>query len=391
MFTSRNGKDSLALVPPECAYNAVLEFNTASCNLRCVYCPIITDKKDFPDYPRQYMTDEIIEHIKILFTRKKPESINIGGNGEATIVKNWMAICEPFFSFGNVEIISNLAKELSIEEASFLARFRKIITSIDTTDEALLKDIRKPLQLRTISNNLKLMRSVEISSGHPLPVISVNCTVTTKTYPKLAQLISLAAALGVNEVCLQDMFETGTAVSQGLRSLSSLDTKSLDDAANEIEQACTLAAKTHIKISISPRLKLLFRIDKVAKTDRALAAVSTVCCFQPWDGFWINANGHISYCCRHVGATDEDIRTFSSVDEIINHRNAIELREALLSGDCPQRCRSCELGLPTTRADFQRLIRISRLSKRLRHNRLVVFAKKIPLLRIIWNKIKVHI
>lgn len=386
-----NTKDRLALVSPQRGYNAIIEFNTAACNLRCGYCPIITDKTDFPDYPRQYMAKEFIEHIKILFARNHPESINVGGNGETTIVKNWMAICEPFLSFSNVGIISNLAKELSPGEVSFLNRFSKIITSIDTANAELLEYIRNPLQLKTILNNLKLVRSAKLPQGHRPPVIIVNCTVTTKNYHDLEKLIILASTLGVNAVSFQDIFETRTSIKQGLRSISSLEPMAKLDAANEIKKASTLALKFHIIISISPRLKLILGLDGATEIKAPLVEKSTVICYQPWDGFSINADGHISYCSRHMGTTDENIRTFSSVYEIINHKNAIQLREALLYGDCPQRCRSCEMGLPTTHIDFQRLIRISRLSKRFRHNRLVVLAKKIPLLRFIWNKFKAHI
>jgi wyosine [tRNA(Phe)-imidazoG37] synthetase (radical SAM superfamily) len=179
-------KDTAAIIAPQTPYDAILELFTANCNLRCLYCGIQTDKEDLPDYPRQQMPREVIDYSRQLFARDRPRSINLCGNGETTMLEDWTTICEPFLSFDNVAIISNLAKVLSWEEASFLSRFNYLMTSIDTADAELLREIRRPAELRDIVMNINLVRTAAVVRGHRPPIIAINCEVTTKNYRELS-------------------------------------------------------------------------------------------------------------------------------------------------------------------------------------------------------------
>ena len=372
-------KDTAAIVGPRTSYNATLELFTANCNLRCLYCDIQTDKADSSDYPRQQMAPEVIDHSRQLFARDWPTSINLCGNGETTILKDWTTICEPFLSF-NVAIISNLAKVLSWEEASFLARLGNIMTSIDTADAELLREIRRPVQLRNIVMNLTLVRTAAVVQGHPPPSIAINCTVTTKNYQDLTRLVAMASTLGVDRVQFSDVVETATAITHGVRSIAILDSVAMKEAATEFQRASALAAMRGITINVSsPRLAALLRDGGAAKADAPSTNLSTVLCLQPWSGFWVNADGRASYCCRRIAPTDRDITCFGSVREILNDVNAVHLREALLSGCCPEQCRSCDLGQPTDPSRLRRALQ----SHRRQSQRGVVarVARRLPLTR----------
>jgi MoaA/NifB/PqqE/SkfB family radical SAM enzyme len=323
-----------------------------------------------------------------LLTQDPPESINLAGNGETTLLEGWTEICEPFLSFHNVGIISNLAKVLSREEASVLARLATIATSIDTADAKLLREIRKPVQLRNIVLNLCLVRSAALAQGYRPPAIHINCTLTTKTYQGLVELVALAAGLGAAEVVFSDLYETPTSVVTGVRSLATLAPSALAKAAAELRQARAIALKRRVRITINPRLAALLGLDGTSKPHATKGSMPAVLCLQPWDGFWVNADGRVSYCCRHMGTTDEDIRSFSSVREVLNHRTALQLREALVTGSAPARCRSCELGLPTIPALFKKILQARQRSQRIRRSPLAAVAQKVPLARPLWRALR---
>ncbi len=374
-------KDTAAIIGPRTPYNAILEFFTANCNLRCIYCGIQTDKENSPDYPRQQMAPEVIDHAKQLFARDQPRFIQLCGNGETTMLEDWTAICEPFLSLSNnVMIISNLAKVLSWEEASFLSRFDNVWTSIDTADAELLREIRRPAELRNIVMNLNLVKTAAVVQMHPPPVITINCTVTTKNYRELTRLVAMASALGVAHVQFSDVSETATAIAHGVRSITTLDSVAVKEAASEFQRASALAAMSGVTTSVSsPRLEALLTERGDAKADASSANRSTVLCLQPWDGFWVNADGHASYCCRQIAPTDRDISCYESVREILNDANVVHLREELLSGSCPEMCLSCELGQPSDPSRLRRAILLHGQSK------LVAVARRLPFARAAWR------
>lgn len=380
-------KDTAAIVGRSWTYNATLELYTANCNLQCLYCYMHTDKTDFPDYPRHQMAPEVIDHSRQLFARDRPIGILLCGNGETTILEDWTTICEPFLSFDNVGIMSNLAKVLSWEEASFLARFGNIVTSIDTADAELLREIRRPVQLRDIVMNLNLVRTAAVVQGHPPPSVTIHCTVTTKNYRDPTRLVAMASTLGVDHVFFSDVFETATAITHGVRSIAILDSVAMKEAATEFQRASALAAMSGITISVGgPRLAALLSDGGAAKADAPSTNLSTVLCLQPWSGFWVNADGHASYCCRHIAPTDKDITCFGSVREILNDVNAVHLREALLSGCPPARCRSCELGQPTDPSGLSRALQSH--GRRSQLGTVARVARRLPLARATWRTLR---
>jgi radical SAM protein with 4Fe4S-binding SPASM domain len=377
--------EPLAITSSQSSYSTTLEFFTANCNLRCVYCGIQTDKTDFPDYPRQQMAPEIIDHIKQLFAQDRPKTINLCGNGETTMLENWTAICEPFLSLtDHPSIISNLAKVLNWEEVSFLAKFGTLSTSIDTADAELLREIRKPAQLCNIVLNLGLVKAAAFIQGKKPPVININCTVTTKNYRELTKLVALVSALGINHIQFSNVFETPNAIAQGVRSIATLAPLELAEARNELEKAKALAKRQGVNVGVNSQFEAIFIGTNVSQEKHR--DQSTVQCLQPWDNFMVNADGHVSCCCRHMGASDKKITSYNSIREVLNNENAVRLREALLSGRCPERCRSCELGSSVDLSTFRRRIKTRDITNK--HRELAAVVKRIPFARSAWRAFK---
>ena len=342
-----------ALISAQSSYNATLELFTEDCNLRCRYCPIQTDKSDMPEYPRRTMDAEVRDHIAQLFSKRKPQFVDLCGNGETTILDNWIEICKPFFDCAeSVGIISNLAKVFSKEEIAFLATFSHVRTSIDTADADLLKEIRYPVQLRNIALALVATRAAAQAQGLSPPGFSINCTVTNKTYGDLTGLVALASALHIDLIQLASLFETPTSVERGIRSVASLPAAEQDEVMKAVERARTFGASVGVAVD-STFVERRMKLDADADAGAAEGPeATTVFCTQPWNGFWVNADGYASFCCRNMGKTAQPVTAYDSVDAIMNDTAALDLRKQLLLGPAPERCRTCDLGRPSTSREF---------------------------------------
>lgn len=108
-----------------------------------------------------------------------------------------------------------------------------------------------------------------------------------------------------------------------MRSIATLHSVALKEAATGFQRASALAAISGIEIRVSgPWLAGLLMNGGAAKADSPSANLSTVPHLYPLDGFWVNADGRVSYCCAHLGTTDKDIICYGSVREILNDVNA---------------------------------------------------------------------
>lgn len=365
-------------------YHVYLELNTSNCNLKCIYCAIQTDKTELPSYPRQQMNEDICSHILPMLRKEQPSVINVCGNGETTILKNWTKVCEPFMDIAAVHIISNLAKELSWDEALFLARCSLLETSFDTVDSKLLNKIRKPVRLSMIIYNLNLVRTAAIAQGTN-PKFVLNCALTNQTVKNLDRLILTCVAMGINSISFNDLFEVPTAIENNLLSLTHLKGKDFQDAIREIERAQETAEKHGIELKINRKIKEL-----INNSTSEYQKNNTICCLQPWDNVFVHADGTASFCCRNMGCTEKSVLEFESIAEIRNHPNAVQLRKQLLDGDPPEQCIKCELGTPMQLSQFREQIKsfvhpsrnfIFRLIKQIPFIQQI---KHIPFVRKIW-------
>jgi hypothetical protein len=201
----------------------------------------------------------------------------------------------------------------------------------------------------------------------------------------------MASALDVATVQFSDVFETATAIMHGVRSITMADSVTKKEAAAEFRRAKALATARGVTISVSSaRLEGLLMNSGDADADAPAANLSTVLCLQPWSGFTVNADGHASYCCRHIVTTDSDITCYDSVREILNDVNAVQLREALLSGCPPERCSSCEMGQPSDPSRLRSALRshLRTRALRARRSQLEAITRRSPLARAPWRTLR---
>src|SRR5438105_3564899 len=112
---------------------------TTYCNLRCIYCSTIspTHKKlnlDIGNFSK-YM-DEL--------QGRKLKTISLCGAGELTLLTNWMGYCNDIIKRGiDLQVTSNLARELTDDEADTLSKCSYVNVSVDSIDQKMYKELRK--------------------------------------------------------------------------------------------------------------------------------------------------------------------------------------------------------------------------------------------------------
>jgi MoaA/NifB/PqqE/SkfB family radical SAM enzyme len=128
----------------------LVEFTTRF-NLRCAYCAVSQ-----PSYVGARLPLEHFDALTTLIVERRPEIVMVNGHGETTTVKDWDRYCRRWIDLGlDLKIITNLAKELSHSEVETLARFRKLVFSIDTADPTLFEQLRRGARFEVFSRNVR--------------------------------------------------------------------------------------------------------------------------------------------------------------------------------------------------------------------------------------------
>lgn len=127
---------------------------TSKCDLRCVYCPKSDKELEKTSGRNMDMSQDNVQKAAAATAALAPEMVVLGGTGETTTRRDWMECCKLFKNGSRplFNINSNFARVLSDEEISYLAEFDLIQISIDTTDEHLLRQMRRKVSLQTIAS-----------------------------------------------------------------------------------------------------------------------------------------------------------------------------------------------------------------------------------------------
>jgi len=184
---------------------------TSKCNLRCVYCG---KSLSAAESRRKVDLDEglILQTVSALRALGL-RAINASGIGETTIRPDWTHICDSLLDTTlTLTIITNLARPLSWEEASTLARFWSVQVSIDTCDPLLFSKIRRGAQLDVITKNIQLIAEAARHQGLS-PVICFDMVVSDKTIFDLEKTVRFGLQLGVREFLFADLYKIGATVS----------------------------------------------------------------------------------------------------------------------------------------------------------------------------------
>nr|WP_253944516.1 radical SAM protein [Pseudogemmobacter hezensis] len=163
---------------------------TSNCNLRCTYCPVT-----HPNYQgRDLAPDRFASVLDVVRLMPKGANIDVNGHGETTFHPNWMDLCGPIVEQGmRPVIISNLAKIYTDDEIALLSKFGTIQVSLDSSDAAMMRRIRKAVTPDRILANINLIRDAAGGgAGAGEPIFSISCGLynpSVWTLPDFAQWI----------------------------------------------------------------------------------------------------------------------------------------------------------------------------------------------------------
>jgi radical SAM protein with 4Fe4S-binding SPASM domain len=155
-----------------------------------------------------------------------------------------------------------------------------------------------------------------------MPLIGVNCVLTTDVLPELPELIEIAGAHGVSRV---------TVMHLGMHELSLVDKSVLpiyDEAAKYFDAAKVVAERYGIHLLLPPRPGEKFK------------------CYQPFKTVVINWNGDVRPCCDSVinedGALIVGNLKERTLPELWNSAYMHNLRKALIDErELPGMCMNC--------------------------------------------------
>jgi pyruvate-formate lyase-activating enzyme len=179
---------------------------TSRCNLRCVYCAVSE-----PDYAGEDMSTDVVGHA-IDFLRQisryhEISGVGINGHGETTLLPHWTAACRDIAALGlPVSIITNFANSYSTEELEALALLHTISISIDTADRALLRRIRRHVDVRQIVSNVVAVRAAALRRNRPQPRFQFFCGLYDKNTLQIEELAWLAVALNIQKMQFWNLF-----------------------------------------------------------------------------------------------------------------------------------------------------------------------------------------
>lgn len=188
--------------------NLLIEM-TSKCNLRCLYCQKSDDNWNSRPGRDDDMSPEV-EHLMFSGLSSYPfRTVQLSGIGEFTMRKNWVATINKFTNKGiKVALISNFAKPFDETELNALLKLHLIMVSVDSTDPAILRSVRKSVSFSTIAANLLKLRILARRTGVPLPFIKINAVLYVENLGGIEDLAYFAIENRVSEMQYERMFDT---------------------------------------------------------------------------------------------------------------------------------------------------------------------------------------
>jgi MoaA/NifB/PqqE/SkfB family radical SAM enzyme len=358
-----NETDGLTEIREEHLQTVFLDM-AGACNLRCVYCC----QSDSRFVPHDEIEDATFAEIVRRLKDYRVDTINITPSGELTFLPDWMARCQTLLDQGfRLAATSNLAKPLSNEEAALLSRFAFLCISLDTADAKALKKVRRGLDLRTLLSNLVTIRAAAIRRGASPPFVATNSLFTNASAGGFADLVALAAAVGINCVNVSPLntfgafdfrrFEMrGREVFRVNDPCESLSPEEAVPVARDLMEAEAAAQRSRVRFAVAPVLVQRLNAKLGRQTwNFGLAPGQTRLCTQPWTRLLIQYDANAIPCC--FGHPSIGSLRGVSFCELMNGEEVRRLRRSLLTGDSlPESCRACAGELAGAPEDLRKMV-----------------------------------
>ncbi len=327
-----------------------IEFTTY-CNLRCIYCCTLSS-----DHKRRSIDLNAFDSYISELVSRKLQYVSICGYGEVTTVKNWQNYCNKLIDLGiNLQVTSNLAKELTEEEVDTFSRCTHLNVSCDTVDLELFKYFRKGADFKTLLYNITMIRALAYKNKRLPPQITFFCVVTDRNVFQLNDLVSLALSIGVKHFHFCNFCKHDIEESAEINPIADMSTEHLVKIEGYFQTLFSLIEQAggwyHYDFNLLEDIKQKLNENsskkseiKDSNTKDTSPTISqrrkTRDCLLPWSYIYISSNGEVRPCCilfHPVG----NVTGGETIDSIINNEQMLILRNQLLEGNLKAECLSC--------------------------------------------------
>jgi len=227
---------------------------TSRCNLRCTYCHLSQD--DIPEVDLDLRNiDRFIAGLK---SRGATELI-FNGRGENTFLAGWQDVVHKALAIGlKVTTVTNLALSYSEEEIKVLSRLTSITVSVDTTDPAIFRAIRRKADIKLVLTNILRIRAAAFAHDRRPPDIVWNMIVHDQSMLDLARSVSEGIAAGVDQFHLSILGEKPELPDAlNARQIDRLSPQALSSGFEQIRRAHALALANRRQMTMAPALNEL--------------------------------------------------------------------------------------------------------------------------------------
>lgn len=321
---------------------AEIEFTTR-CNLRCVYCHSVQPNFRGSDLDLSYL-DSIVEVLK----SRNIMAVGVSGSGETTILEKWHEYCERMLDAGlQLFITTNLARELSDQEASTLAKFLIIQVSCDSAKPELYRKIRRGGDLKTLLFNMGKIRSYALRHNLRGPIFWWNTVVSDVTVFDLEEYVAFGLAHGVKHFNFLNMYEhppvEGAIAVNHLTRMARHHLEQLPSLFDRVFALVRSAGGSFVCYSLLDDInRALGRsgpgLNPILESNGKLLKV-TRDCLDPWIYIKVASDLGVRPCC----ATGDSLGFLGQehFSDIFNNPRMMRYRHGILTGELEPSCRGC--------------------------------------------------
>jgi hypothetical protein len=243
---------------------------TSRCNLRCTYCHLSHENIPEVDIDLAHFD----KFVQGLVARGATELI-FQGRGENSFLAGWHNYVRKALDAGLiVTAVTNLSRVYSDEELDVFSRFGSLTISVDTTEPALFRAIRRKADIKVVLTNIMQIRAIALAQRRSPPSIIWNMIVHDQSAGRLGRSICDGIAAGVNHFHLSVLSETPEL--PGLVTPRQLDVLSPEERRQVIEQlrqVHEISVEHGCRVTMAPGLDLLLSKLSIAN-DRPVFEIS---------------------------------------------------------------------------------------------------------------------
>jgi len=293
-----------------------LQIETSSiCNFRCDSCPLSIAGYDRPE---KHLSAPEFERVLDAFPTV--EKVELQGIGEVFLNPCLFDIVDVAVRRGiHVHTFSNASRiERDTARRIVTSGLELINFSMDGADEETFRKLRKGGTLKRYKRCVTNLIEARTALGSPTPTIGVMTVLSKRNVRQIPRMLAIAEELGVDSIVF-------TKINAGPK--------------QELEEILLGDAEREWIRSLPPyrgRVQVVWAYVPWTREER-------MSCYWPRHMAYVTVEGDVTPCCNYYDSREIKLgNAFEESGEAIWNGAAYRaFRKRLLSGDLPDRCRTC--------------------------------------------------